>query len=850
MPVQPGSAPRHTPAMEHYLRTKAQHPDKLLFYRMGDFYELFFDDARRAASLLDIVLTSRGQSGGAPIPMAGVPAHAVDTYLARLVRMGESVVICEQVGDPRTSKGPVERRVSRIVTPGTVTDEALLEERRDNLLAAVQAGPDRIGLAWLDLSSGRFALLERDAAQGVGAELERLQPAELLIAEDAVSPAGRWHAVRLPAWRFDPGTGARRVRERFGVADLKGFGCDRMPAALGAAGCVLDYVRETQQSDIPHLQPPRVETTGDYVVLDATTRRNLEINTDSAGRRDFSLVALMDSTATPMGGRLLRRWLNEPLRDRDRLRARHGCVGAFLGCGAHSDLREHLRAIGDVERIVARLALRSARPRDLSQLRTALAALPALRAALGTVDTPLAAQLHGALDEHPELRELLARAVVERPPLGARDGGVIAPGFDPELDELRGLRDGSAGFLVEMEARERVRTGIGNLKVGYNRVQGYYIEVTRAHSQAVPADYMRRQTLKGVERYITPELKTYEDRILGAAERALARERVLYEGLLDAAGAALESLQRTAAACAETDVLAAFAERAEVLDFSAPTLLDTPALSIAAGRHPIVERAAAGGFVPNDLALDDDRRMLIITGPNMGGKSTYMRQTALIAILACAGSYVPARAASIGPLDRIFTRIGASDELASGRSTFMVEMTETANILHNASPASLVLMDEIGRGTSTFDGLALAWAVATDLAARVGAFTLFATHFFELTALAERHPRVANVRMDAIDTGEGIVFLHQVRDGAANQSFGVQVAKLAGIPAHVLAEARAFLHEVEARHSIATIAQSPQPDLFVPPHPALAALDALEPDSLTPRAALDALYRLRSLLGR
>ncbi|MCC7410913.1 MAG: DNA mismatch repair protein MutS [Gammaproteobacteria bacterium] len=838
--------------MQQYLRIKAQYPDKLLLYRMGDFYELFFDDARRAADLLDIVLTRRGQTGGEPIPMAGVPAHAVDTYLARLLRRGESVVICEQVGDPKTSRGPVERRVTRVVTPGTITEEALLEERRDNLLVAVNPAAGRIGIAYLDLPGGRFVVLEVADRTALATELERLQPAEILVPENTGLPAddaGRWLTVTRAAWRFDPDAAQRRLTAQFGVTDLEGFGCADLPAAIGAAGCLLEYLRETQIGELPHVRGLRTEQTQAYVVLDATTRRNLEINADLYGRREHCLVTLMDTTATPMGARLLRRWLNQPERDTHVLTRRHHCVGMLLGDELDAALRTQLAPVGDVERVLARVAMRSARPRDLALLRAGLHALPAIRALLAVVDSPLAAELGAQLGEHGELCGYLERAIVAQPPHTIRDGGVVASGFDAELDELRAMRDGASEFLLELEIRERQRTGLGNLKVGYNRVHGYYIEVSRAHSTDVPADYLRRQTLKGVERYITPELKSFEDKALSAADRALARERALFETIVERVGADLGALQNAAAALARLDVLACFAERARSLDFVAPELDDSARIAISGGRHPVVQAAGDAPFTANDLQLCDSRRMLVITGPNMGGKSTYMRQTALIVLLACAGSFVPAERAHIGAIDRIFTRIGANDDIASGRSTFMVEMTETANILHNATPKSLVLMDEVGRGTSTFDGLALAWATAWELAANVRAFTLFATHFFELTALADEMDTVANVRLDAVEAGERIVFLHSVKEGPASQSYGLQVAALAGVAPQVTARARSYLQQIETHYGRMTRTQPPaQPDLFKGSHPVIEALAGIDPDQMSPRAALEALYRLRRLL--
>jgi DNA mismatch repair protein MutS len=845
---------QHTPVMQQYLRLKAEHPGLLLFYRMGDFYELFYEDAEKAARLLDITLTKRGQSAGAPIPMAGVPYHAADGYLARLVRLGQSVAICEQVGDPATSKGPVERRVVRIVTPGTVTDEALLEERRDNLLAALGEARGRYGLAVLDLGSGRFAVQELAGVEALAGELERLRPAELLLPEDLALPPRLPRPdglTRRPVWHFDADSGQRLLARQFGTRDLAGFGCASLPLAVGAAGCLLQYVADTQRTALPHVTGLVVESRDDAVIVDAATRRNLEIDRSASGRPEHTLAGLLDRSATAMGSRLLRRWLNRPLRDRGAVGARHDAVAELVDRAAHPALHDALAGIGDVERILARVALKSARPRDLAALRDALARLPGLQLLLRGLASPLAASLAAASGEHPDTLGLLRRAVVENPPVVIRDGGVLATGYDAELDELRALSQNADQFLVDLEARERERTGIATLKVGYNRVHGYYIELGRAHDARVPEDYARRQTLKGAERYVTPELKRFEDRVLSARERALAREKALYDDLLDALQPAVPALQRCAEGLAALDVLATFAERAQALRLVRPTLTDEPGLLIEGGRHPVVEQVSDAPFVANDLRLDAARRMLIVTGPNMGGKSTYMRQAALVVLMAYAGAFVPAARAVLGPVDRVYSRIGAADDLAGGRSTFMVEMEETANILHNATERSLVLMDEIGRGTSTFDGLSLAWASAVELATRLRAFTLFATHYFELTTLPDEYAGIANVHLTAAEHGDGVVFLHAVREGPASQSYGLQVARLAGVPPRVIERARGRLRELEqaaARHADAL---TPQLPLFATPSEqpaAIEALAALDPDALTPREALEALYRLKGLL--
>jgi DNA mismatch repair protein MutS len=850
--------------MQQYLRIKAQHPDVLLFYRMGDFYEMFYDDARRAAALLDIALTQRGASAGAPIPMAGVPAVTLDSYLAKLVRKGESVAICEQRGEAGKTKGPMEREVVRIVTPGTLTDEALLEERRDTLIASVFGISARFGLAWLDLSAGRFSVMEVAGTAALEAEIERLRPAELL-APDGAQPllAGakdRSWRLRAP-WHFDTESATRALCEQFHTRDLAGFGCEDKPLGIAAAGALLAYVRETQKTALPHLLSITTEERDAALIMDPATRRNLELDESLAGKPELTLAGVFDRTATAMGGRLLRRWLHRPLRDHDILRARYQAVATLLDAAQHTAVAEPLKAIGDLERIVARIALRSARPRDLAQLRAALAVLPQLHHILATTPSPLLRQLIAALTDHNDAHQadhaLLAKAIVDSPPHYLRDGGVIALGYDAELDELRLLGSNTEQFLLDLEQRERERSGLSSLKLGFNRVQGFYIEVSRSQADRVPAEYLRRQTVKSAERFITPELKSFEDKVLGARDRALAREKALYEALLDHLTSRLPALQATTAAIAQIDVLTCFAERAAALDCAQPELIDEPMLSIDGGRHPVVERAGREPFVPNDLKFDDSRRMLIITGPNMGGKSTYMRQTALIVILAHIGCYVPARRAVLGPLDRIFTRIGASDDLAGGRSTFMLEMTETANILNNATAKSLVLMDEVGRGTSTFDGLSLAWACAAFIANKIRAFTLFATHYFELTSLAGEAPGVVNVHVEAVEHGDTLVFLHSVKEGPANQSYGLQVAALAGIPKSVTAQARRYLTELERERDALRTSNSPQAELalfapalnFAPPpvSAALEALRAVDPNSLSPREALDLLFRLQQL---
>lgn len=848
--------------MQQYLRIKAQHPDTLLFYRMGDFYELFFDDARRAAALLDITLTARGQSAGEAIPMAGVPVHAVDGYLAKLVRKGECVAVCEQIGDPALAnktgaKGPVERQVIRIVTPGTVTEDALLDARRDTLLASVIRDDKHFGLAWLDLAAGRFTVLQAESDVTLAAELERLKPAELLVSENQRDEVLSSSPLRTrPPWYFELSSASRLLTDQLGTLDLKGFGVDHLPLAICAAGALLQYVRDTQKSAVPHIRSMSVEERGDALMLDAATRRNLELDTSFSGNAEATLFSLLDRCVTSMGSRQLRRWLNRPLTDQTVLRTRYQALSALSGARHFESLRERLRGIGDVERILSRVALRSARPRDLAQLRLSLGAVPELRSALAVIDSPLLRDLHGRIDNHGDVVELLTAAIALEPSAMVRDGDVIAEGYDADLDELRRIATHTDEFLLELEARERERTGIASLKLSFNRVQGFFIEVSRRDAERVPKDYLRRQTVKSAERFITPELKSFEDKVLGAREKTLAREKEIYETVLTQLIDRLAPMQQTAAALAELDALACLAERACTLDWAQPELVDEPMLCIDGGRHPVVERFSHDPFVPNDLALDAQRRMLIITGPNMGGKSTYMRQAALIAILAHIGSFVPAARACIGPLDRIFTRIGAGDDLAGGRSTFMVEMTEAANILHNATSRSLILMDEIGRGTSTFDGLSLAWAIARHIATRLQSFTLFATHYFELTTLAREVDGCVNVHLDATEHGDSIVFLHAVKEGPASRSYGLQVAQLAGVPREVIQRARQYLTALESQRDARKQASAQHElALFPPPEekpaldPVKIALSELDPDALSPKQALEALYKLRGLLG-
>ena len=841
----------HTPMMQQYLGIKGEHPDQLVFYRMGDFYELFFSDAQKASRLLDITLTQRGQSAGKPIPMAGIPYHAVEGYLARLVKLGESVVICEQIGDPATSKGPVERKVVRIVTPGTVSDEALLEERRDTLLCALYEEGQKIGAASLDVAAGRFLVTQVEGHEQLQALLERWQPAELLLSEQHGLPANlvtRPGSRVRPPWEFDAQGATRQLCQQFQVQDLNGFG-HPPSAAVAAAGALLQYARETQRGALPHVTGLAIEAFDDNIAMDAATRRNLELTETLDGREQHSLVWVLDSTTTAMGTRLLKRWVHQPLRDRTVLTGRQQHIAALREGWQFEAVRTVLDQVGDVERILGRVALGSARPRDLTRLCTSLAALPELHASLP--ETTTFAALRERLGAFPEQVDLLTRAVIDNPPMLIRDGGVIAPGYSAELDELRSISKNAGQVLVDIEARERARTGFSTLRVKYNRVHGYYIELSRREADQAPVDYQRRQTLKNAERFITPELKEFEDKALSASSKALALEKRLYEQLIGELAADLPALQRCAAALAELDVLAALAERAEALGWVRPQLVDEPLIEIVDGRHPVVEQVLDDAFVPNSLQLDDQRRMVVITGPNMGGKSTYMRQTALIALLAHIGSAVPAASARIGNLDRIFTRIGSSDDLAGGRSTFMVEMAETANILHNATASSLVLMDEIGRGTSTFDGLSLAWAAAEHLARHLRAFTLFATHYFELTQLADQLDSAYNAHLTASEHDSRIIFLHRVQEGPASRSYGLQVAQLAGVPAAVIAQATKKLAELESGERPVVMESSvptpTQADLFGAPSAVEKALRELNPDDLTPRQALERLYQLKTL---
>ncbi|PZP29968.1 MAG: DNA mismatch repair protein MutS [Roseateles depolymerans] len=840
--------------MAQYLGLKADFPDTLLLYRMGDFYEVFYDDARKAHALLDITITTRGQSAGEPVVMAGVPVHALESYLAKLIKLGEAVAIAEQVGEVGAGKGPVERKVVRVVTPGTVTDTELLADKQDAVLLAVAGQGRRYGLAWLSLTQGEVVLAECSDAELPG-WLVRLSPAEVLVDRER-QPAdvmrARYPVTNRPSWQFDAALGQRKLCEQLGVASLQGFGAQELGTAHAAAAALLAFAEHTQGRALAHVRSLRVERASDLLDLPPATQRNLELTQTLRGESSPTLFSLLDSCKTGMGSRTLRQWLLHPRRERAEAMARHDAIAALQARG-YEPLREALKSVSDVERISARIALRQVRPRELTGLRATLQALPALRAA-----TPESLRSE-ALTPPADVLELLERAIALEPSLLPRDGGVIADGFDAELDELRGIQQNCDGFLLDLETRERTRTGIANLRVQFNRVHGFYIEVTTSGLDKVPLDYQRRQTLKNAERFITPELKAFEDKALSANERALAREKLLYEQVVDALIARLDALSALGRTLSALDALAALAERAATLNWVRPEFVSQPCLDIVAGRHPVVQArlAETGGaeFMPNDCRLDARTRLLVITGPNMGGKSTFMRQVALIALLAAIGSYVPASACRLGPMDAIHTRIGAADDLANAQSTFMLEMTEGAAILHSATEQSLVLMDEIGRGTSTFDGLALASAIATHLHDKTRAFTLFATHYFELTDFPAKHPQAQNWHVSAVESGEDIVFLHELQAGPASRSYGVQVAKLAGMPASLVRQARATLEALEARSHAADeqfdlFAAPPAPPPAAEPSRALAALQDLDPDALTPREALDALYRLKQLAAR
>lgn len=845
----------HTPMMQQYLRIKAEHPNQLLFYRMGDFYELFFEDAKKAAQLLDITLTARGQTQGEPIPMAGVPFHAAENYLARLLQKGESVVICEQIGDPNSSKGPVERQVTRILTPGTLTDEALLEAKSENLLVAIALEKQCFGIASLELSSGRFILQEVASLAALQSELQRLNPAELLLNENFPFPEALGEVLyirRRPQWDFDYTTAARQLCSQFNTKNLDAFQCSHLKVAITAAGCLMRYTHETQKVALPHIHRLIVENPADFVQLDEHSRRNLELTKNLQGTQEKTLLSVLDYTATPMGSRLLSRWLHRPLLKIEAIEARQNAIHAFLETESIEALQTLLKPIGDMERILGRVALQSARPKDLAKLRSALTYLPKIKMFVKKWQARLPLNWQN-LSAHSEVYELLNKAIVEDPPMVIRDGGVIAQSYDEILDELLALSENAETFLQELEKKEQARTRLSTLKVGYNRIHGFYIELSRQQAELAPKEYLRRQTLKNVERFITPELKVFEEKVLSSKEKALAREKLLYEELLKTLLGSLKDLQITANILAELDVLVNLAERAKTLNYTRPQFTNELGIHIQQGRHPVVEHQTDEPFIANDAHFTPDHSMLLITGPNMGGKSTYMRQTALITLMAQIGSYIPATSAALHPVDRIFTRIGASDNLAKGQSTFMVEMTETANILHYATAKSLVIMDEIGRGTSTFDGLALAWACAYELSEKIGAFTLFSTHYFELTEWTKKLPHTLNFHLDAKENGDNLVFLHTVESGPANKSYGLQVAKLAGLPKEVIVRAHKMLNHLEQKQSSigssshsSTVEVKTQSDTL---NKLINIINALDVDNLTPKAALQELYELKNKIA-
>lgn len=864
----------HTPMMQQYLKVKAEHPHSLMFYRMGDFYELFFDDAQKAAKLLGITLTHRGKTNGNPIPMAGVPFHAAEGYLARLVKKGETVVICEQVGEV-TGKAPVERAVVRIITPGTLTDDALLTAHQTSNLLALCIQQNQMGIALLDLSAGIFKVQQQAyKPENLPLELARLMPSEILIDEDlvdthiieAIKKQIECPITKRPNVDFNINNAQKTLCDQFAVSTLSGFGIDHLPLAKAAAASLIHYAKETQKTALPHIRSIKLEQSSDFIALDPVTRRNLEI-IEPLFEHGTSLFSLINDTQTAMGGRLLSRTLMQPLRDTAILDARLDAIDILLKGYHEAPVRLVLKEIGDIERVLSRVALGSARPRDLVQLRQACAQIPFLRHVLQpilkqTKSTELLQQLNQELGDFNGLYARLMSAIVENPPVLLRDGNVIAEGFDSELDELRKIRDHAGQFLIDLEIQERENTGISTLKIGYNRVSGYYIELTRAQAEQAPEHYIRRQTLKNAERYITPELKAFEDKVLSSESRALAREKILFEMLLEELRADITNLQMMSSAIAQIDLLANFAHQARLNNWNPPEYSPEIGVNIIAGRHPVVESLSKTPFTPNDTQLDFNHRMAIITGPNMGGKSTFMRQTALISLLAYCGSFVPAKSAQLGPIDRIFTRIGSADDLSSGKSTFMVEMTETSQILHHATNQSLVLMDEVGRGTSTYDGLSLAWACVLDLTKRIKCLCLFATHYFELTELAKENA-IDNYHVTAKELNGNLILLHKVQKGPASQSHGLQVAKLAGIPESVIKEAQKRLKTLEKQQH-QQLNHTVQNDLFTDMHvepeviekiieiekpsAVLEALANIEVDDLTPREALAQLYQLKDLL--
>ena len=885
--------------MQQYLSIKADYPSTIVFYRMGDFYEVFFADAEKCSQLLDITLTARGKNSENPIPMAGVPFHSAEQYVAKLVKFGESVAICEQIGDPATSKGPVERKVIRVLTPGTVTDDSFLDDRQDNALAAIYFSPKKTnnskkthqqtensahwGLALLDLSTGRFQGQSLNSTSALINELERLKPAEILLDERITEEISEiphptaileltayfktqdkqksGHQQSVPQWYFNLDVATDLLKKQFGTSDLTAFGLYDQNIVIQAAGALLQYAKDMHFEYIPHVKHFNLIQNQDFLLIDAASRRNLEIEFNLSGGKEHTLISLMDRCKNPMGSRLLRRWLHGPIRNKNTIKQRLLAVEELKNNVEIDTIQRILRHCGDIERILTRIGLGSVRPNDLVRLRLTLQSLPHLQASMQTCESQLLQQLRSQIKPQKQTQSLLEQAILDEPAVTIRDGGFIREGFDQEFDELRQLSINTSGFLLELEKREKSDTGIATLKVNYNRVHGFYIEVSKGQSDKVPEHYIRRQTLKNAERYITNELKEYEDKILSAREKSLAREKWLYEQIIQKLQPNIVSLQNLAQALASIDVLSNFAERASSLSLCAPNLVDEAIIDIRGGRHLVVEQNLEQAFIANDLVLDKARKMLVITGPNMGGKSTYMRQNALIVLLAHTGSFVPADNATLGPIDRIFTRIGASDDLAGGRSTFMVEMTEMAQILRNATANSLVLVDEIGRGTSTYDGLSLAWACARDLADKIQSYSLFATHYFEITQLTDELDNIDNIHLSATEHQNDIIFLYAIQSGAANQSYGIQVAKLAGLPEQVLGQARQKLQVLELQnnktstnndqeliHSIETIDMFAEQSINNELKGLIDELAEIDVDALTPRAALDKIYALKEKL--
>jgi DNA mismatch repair protein MutS len=847
----------HTPMMQQYLTIKSDYPDMLLFYRMGDFYEMFFEDAVKGAELLELTLTHRGQSKGEPIPMAGVPFHAVDNYLAKLVKLGQSVAICEQIGTPGLSKGPVERQVTRIVTPGTLTEEALLESHQENLLLAIHHDKAHFGLAFVELSSGRLRISQCQSEDELNAELERLHANEILINEltPPLNALKQHPSVRQrPEWEFDAKDAKRTVCQQLKVNNLEAFGEKQYPLAMIACGALMQYLHITQKQALPHIKTIEIEEVSDSVILDPQTLRNLEICQSLNGQHNHTLLSLLNKTMTPMGSRLFRRWLTRPIRNQQQLAHRHQSIKFFLNHDIDDQLRPLLKSFGDIERVIARIALKTVRPRCLVQLRDALTLLPEL---VNWFDKPLPQHLQKLLQKiqpQPELSAELQHAIIDNPPVTIRDGGIIATGYDEQLDELRALSENANEKLLALEQQEKETTGIATLKVGFNRVHGYYIEIPKAHADNVPLNYQRRQTLKNNERFITPELKEFEDKVLSANSKALAREKLLFENIIELLFPHIDPLTALCQTLSELDVLSTLANRAQHLQLTQPQFVDRPTIDIKQGRHVVIEQYSEAPFICNDTHIEAKQSLLMLTGPNMGGKSTYMRQTAIIVLMAYMGSFVPAAKATLGPVDRIFTRIGASDDISSGRSTFMVEMTEAATILNHASSSSLVLIDEMGRGTSTFDGLALAQACAWDLANRIGCYCLFSTHYFELTKLAEQSEKIRNIHLDALLQNDTIIFLYQIKQGACDQSYGIDVAKLAGLPFKVIDNARHILAEFESQSQNITTATKvqqtivdTQPRIEIKKSPYEDFVNQISPDELSPKKALELMYELKAL---